>query len=55
MGGGGGGGIWMPLLSGFRFLGDSKGPPLYYFEIFILKTENKNFLKAPSAPIYTNF
>ena len=40
--------FFVPLLYYFE-------PPLYYFEIFILVTDTKNFLKAPSAPIYTYF
>ena len=47
MGGGGGGGV----PQGF----DRKGVPLYYFDIHLWLTDLKNFLKAPLAPIYTNF
>ena len=32
-----------------------RGPPLYYFEIYIFGDDPKIFLKAPLAPIYTNF
>ena len=50
---GGGGG--RPLPSGIRPPADPRGPPLYYFEKSILVTDPKIFLKAPLAPIYTNF
>ena len=41
--------------SGIRPPVDPKCPPLYYFEISIFGNRPKNFLKAPWAPIYTNF
>ena len=51
--GGGGGG--RPL-SGIRPPADPKGPPFDTFsEIHFWPTHPKLFLKAPLAPIYTNF
>ena len=50
--------VWGRTLSspyGFDPLSTKRVSPLYYFEIFILVTDPKNFLKASSAPMYTNF
>ena len=53
-GGGRGGGRLSP--SGIRPPADPKGPPFDTFsEIHFWPTDPKIFLKAPSAPIYTNF
>ena len=42
--------------SGFRPPADPKGPPFDTFsEIHFWRTDPKSFLKAPLAPIYTNF
>ena len=50
----GGGG--RPLPSGIRTPADPKGPPFDTFsEIHFSPTDPKIFLKAPLAPIYTNF
>ena len=44
------------LPSGIRPPADPKGPPFDTFsEIRFWPTNSKIFLKAPSAPIYTNF
>ena len=44
------------LLSGIRPPADLKGPPFDTFsEIHFWPTDPKIFLKAPLAPIYTNF
>ena len=52
--GGAGGGRRPP--SGIRPPADPKGPPFDTFsEIHFLPTNPKIFLKAPLAPIYTNF
>ena len=52
-GGGGGGGR---ALSGIPPPADPKGPPFDTFlEIHFWLTDPKIFLKAPLAPIYTNF
>ena len=53
-GAGGGGGRFSP--SGIRPPADPKGPPFDTFsEIHFWPTDPKIFLKAPLAPIYTNF
>ena len=53
--GGGGGGGRPPPPSGIRPPADPKGPPFDTFsEIHFWWTDPKIFLKAPSAPIYTN-
>ena len=53
--GGGRGGADAPL-SGIRPPADPKGPPFDTFsEIHFWRTDPKIFLKAPLAPIYTNF
>ena len=53
--GGGGGGADAPP-SGIRPPADPKGPPFDTFsEIHFWPTDPKIFLKAPLAPIYTNF
>ena len=45
-----------PLPSGIRPPADPKGPPFDTFsEIPFWPTDPKSFLKAPLAPIYTNF
>ena len=45
-----------PPPSGIRPPADPKGPPFDTFsEIHFWPTDPKIFLKAPSAPIYTNF
>ena len=50
----GGGG--RPPPSGIRPPADPKGPPFDTFsEIHFWRTDPKIFLKAPLAPIYTNF
>ena len=56
-GGGGGGGVsGRPPPSGIRPPADPKGPPFDTFsEIHFWRTDPKIFLKAPLAPIYTNF
>ena len=55
-GGGGGGADAPPPPSGIRPPVDPKGPPFDTFsEIHFWQTDPKIFLKAPSAPIYTNF
>ena len=55
-GGGGGGGADAPSPSGIRPPADPKGPPFDTFsEIHFWQTDPKIFLKAPLAPIYTNF
>ena len=54
---GGGGGADAPS-SGIRPRADPKGPPFDTFtfsEIHFWPTDPKIFLKAPLAPIYTNF
>ena len=52
--GGGGGGA--DASSGIRPPADPKGTPFDTFsEIHFWRTDPKIFLKAPSAPIYTNF
>ena len=52
--GGGGGGGRPP--SGIRPPADPKGPPFDTFsEIHFWQIDPKIFLKAPLAPIYTNF
>ena len=52
---GGAGGADAPP-SGIRPPADPKGPPFDTFsEIHFWPTDPKIFLKAPSAPIYTNF
>ena len=52
----GGGGRTPPPPSGIRPPADPKGPPFDTFsEINFWRTEPKIFLKAPLAPIYTNF
>ena len=54
--GGGGGGGRTPPSSGIRPPADPKGPPFDTFsEIHFWPTDPKIFLKAPWAPIYTNF
>ena len=54
MAGGGGGADASP--SGIRPPADPKGPPFDTFsEIHFWPTDPKYFLKAPMAPIYTNF
>ena len=52
-----GGGRRLPLPpSGIRPPADPKGPPFDTFlEIYFWPTDPKIFLKAPLAPIYTNF
>ena len=56
LGGGRGGGGADALPSGIRPPADPKGPPFDTFsEIHFWPTDPKIFLKAPSAPIYTNF
>ena len=53
---GGGRGDGRPPPSGIRPPADPKGPPFDTFsEIPFWPTDPKIFLKAPSAPIYTNF
>ena len=53
---GGGGGGRPPPPSGIRPPADPKGPPSDTFsEIHFWPTDPKIFLKAPWAPIYTNF
>ena len=56
---GGGGGVGRPLPpppSGIRPPADPKGPPFDTFsEIHFRPTDPKIFVKAPLAPIYTNF
>ena len=53
---GGGGGYGRPPPSGIRSPADPKGPPFDTFsEIHFWPTDPKIFLKAPLAPIYTNF
>ena len=55
-GGGGRGGADAPPPSGIRPPADPKGPPFDTFsEIHFWPTDSKIFLKAPLAPIYTNF
>ena len=55
LGGSGGGGADAPP-SGIRPPADPKGPPFDTFsEIHFWRTDPKIFLKAPLAPIYTNF
>ena len=55
-GGAGGGGVDAPPSSGFRPPADPKGLPFDTFsEIHFWPTDPKIFLKAPLAPIYTNF
>ena len=50
------GGADAPPPSGIRPSADPKGPPFDTFsEIHFWPTDPKIFLKAPSAPIYTNF
>ena len=52
----GGGGRTPPPPSGIRPPADPKGPPFDTFsEIHFWPTDPKIFLKAPLAPIYTNF
>ena len=54
--GAGGGGGRTPLPSGIRPPADPKGPPFDTFsEIHFWPIDAKLFLKAPLAPIYTNF
>ena len=54
--GGRGGGRLPTPLSGIRPPADPKGPPFDTFsEIHFWATDPKIFLRAPSAPIYTNF
>ena len=54
--GGWGGGVADAAPSGIRPPADPKGPPFDTFsEIHFWPTDSKIFLKAPSAPIYTNF
>ena len=53
MEGAGGGRLFS--LQGFDRLPTQRVPPLYYFEISIFSDGPINFLKAPFAPIYTNF
>ena len=54
--GGAGGGCGRPLPSGIRPPADPKGPPFDTFsEIHFWPSDPKNFLKAPSAAIYSNF
>ena len=56
LGGGGAGGVDAPPSSGFRPPADPKGLPFDTFsEIHFWPTDPKIFLKAPLAPIYTNF
>ena len=56
LGEGRGGGGGRPFLSGIRPPADPKGPPFDTFsEIHFWPTDPKIFLKAPMAPIYTNF
>ena len=51
-----GGGGRPPPPSGIRPPADPKGPPFDTFsEIHFWRTDPKIFLKAPSAPIYTNY
>ena len=53
---GGGRGFLCPSPSGIRPPADPKGPPFDTFsEIHFWLTDPKIFLKAPLAPIYTNF
>ena len=53
---GGRGGGRPPPPSGIRPPADPKGPPFDTFsEIHFWRTDPKIFLKAPLAPIYTNF
>ena len=53
---GGGGAIGGRPLSGILHPADPKGPPFGTFqEIHFWPTDPKNFLQAPSAPIFTNF
>ena len=55
-GGGWSAGLWTPLPSGIRTPANPKGPPFDTFsEIYFWPTDPKIFLKAPLAPIYTNF
>ena len=55
-GAGGGGGGRTPFSSGIRPPADPRGPPFDTFsEIHFWPTDPKFFLKAPLAPIYTNF
>ena len=52
----GAGGGRPPPFSGIRPPADPKGPPFDTFsEIHFWPTDPKFFLKAPLAPIYTNF
>ena len=52
----GGGVLTPPPHSGIRPLTDPKGPPFDTFsEIHFWQTNPKIFLKAPLAPVYTNF
>ena len=54
LGGGVGADAFSP--SGIRPPADPKGPPFgTFYEIHFLPTDPKIFLKAPLAPIYTNF
>ena len=54
--GGGGGGGGRPFPSGIRPPADPKGPTFDTFsEIHFWRIDPKIFLKAPLAPIYTNF
>ena len=56
LGGGGGGGADDFFPSGIRPPADPKGPPFDTFsEIHFWPTDAKIFLKAPWAPIHTNF
>ena len=53
---GGAGWADAPPPSGIRPPADPKGPPFDTFsEIHFWRTDPKIFLKAPLAPIYTNF
>ena len=55
-GGGGGRGVFGRTPSGIRPPADPKGHPFDTFsEIHFWPTDPKIFLKAPLAPIYTNF
>ena len=50
------GGRTPPPLSGIRPPADPKGPPFdTFWEIHFWPNDPKIFLKAPTAPIYTNF
>ena len=51
----GGGGADALFPQGFDPLPTQRVPPLHYFEISIWLTDLKNFLKAPLAPVYSNF